>query len=225
MSFEAFSKQFSMLPPIYLSGFLSGLSASSVAVMLLLAPAIAQDSTQPNISQPNSPQIDSSQPTVRPSLSPATNPNISFRRPLRVVDIYTPNNLELRRSEYHFRLDFPADAVEPLQKLVFEQISGVDYPRYRDRDFYAFNRADRTPLPLSVVENNPDQRTIVVEFDPPVEPGREVTVVLKARNPRDGIYTYQLTAFPVGATEGQYAGVERLNIDEPFRRRDRFRWF
>ncbi|MEO0769573.1 MAG: DUF2808 domain-containing protein [Cyanobacteria bacterium J06649_4] len=159
--------------------------------------------------------------STRPS--PATNPNISFRRPLRIVDIFTPNDLERRRSEYHFTLEFPTEAVEPLQKLVFQQISGTDYPRYRDRRNRAFDRNSRTPLPLSAVENNPEQRSIVVEFDPPVEPGRTVTVVLEARNPQDGIYAYRLTAFPVGATEGQYAGVERLNIYEPARR-DRLDW-
>lgn len=199
-----------MFRPICINGLLTGIVA-----MLLLTPAIAQ----------NNPPSDSAQPANQAEPSPATNPRISFRRPLRVINIFTPNNLERRRSKYHFTLDFPADAVEPLQKIVFEQVGGADYPRYRDQGNYAFDRASRADLPLSTVNNDRDQRTIVVEFDPPVEPGREVTVVLEARNPRDGIYTYQLTAFPVGATEGQYAGVERLNIYEPARRRDRFDWF
>ena len=155
--------------------------------------------------------------------TPASNPNISFRNPLRVIDVLIPNNQELRRSEYHFTLNFPAEAVEPLEKIVFEQVEGAGYPRYRDSGNYAFDGTNQTPLTLAAVENNRDNRTITVQFDPPVEPGRQVTVVLSARNPRDGIYTYQLTAFPVGATEGQYAGVERLHFYEPVRRRlDRF---
>lgn len=159
------------------------------------------------------------------SLTPASNPDISFRNPLRVIDVLIPNNQERRRSEYHFTLNFPADAVEPLEKIVFEQVEGAGYPRYRDNGNYAFDGTSQTSLTLAAVENDRDNRTITVQFDPPVEPGRQVTVVLNARNPRDGIYTYQLTAFPVGATEGQYAGVERLHFYEPVRRRrDRFDW-
>jgi len=174
---------------------------AATASLLLLAPAVAQ--------------------TNLPS-TPATNSAISFRRPLRVNNIRVSNDFELRRSEYQFTIDFPADAVEPLEKLTFEQVEGSDYPRYRDSGSDAFDSADRTMLPLSRVENNRDQRTITVEFDPPVEPGRQITVRFKARNPRSGIYVYQLAAFPAGATEGQYAGVERFSIFDPSFRR--FRW-
>ncbi len=102
---------------------------------------------------------------------------------------------------------------------MFEQIEGVDYPRYDDDDSYAFDADSRDRLPLNVVDGGRSERTLTVEFDPPVEPGRPVTVALKARNPRDGIYIYRLTAFPVGAIEGQYAGVERLDFYAPTRRR------
>ena len=73
-------------------------------------------------------------------------------------------------------------------------------------------------LPISVIDDE-DERTITVEFDQPVEPGGEITVALRARNPRDGIYVYQLAAYPAGATKGQYAGIERLNFYAPERRR------
>ena len=157
----------------------------------------------------------------QPALSPATNPAISFRRPLRVSHLRIPNSLEFRRSQYFFTFDFPTEAVEPLEKIVFEQVEGADYPRYRVGDFAAFDATDRTPFPLGTIENSRDQRTLTIEFDPPIEPGQPVTVALRARNPRSGIYIYQLSAYPVGATEGQYAGVERLTFDEPVRR-DRF---
>jgi len=159
-----------------------------------------------------------------PALTPATNPAISFRRPLRVSSVRVPNNWELRRSEYLFTFDFPAEAVEPLEKLVFDQIEGVGYPRYQSDDSYAFETDSGERLSLSTVENDQDQRKVTVVFDPPVEPGRQVTVALRARNPRDGLYIYQLSAFPVGASVGQYAGVERLNFYRPSSR-DRFNWW
>lgn len=159
-----------------------------------------------------------------PAITPATNPAISFRRPLRVGNIRLQNNREYVRAHYFFTFDFPAEAVEPLEKIVFEQIEGADYPRYRVDRSYALTGVDQSqPAPINV-DNNRDQRTVTVEFDPPIEPGNPVTVALRARNPREGIYVYRLTAFPVDAIEGQYAGVEQLTFRRPIRR-DRFgRW-
>lgn len=181
---------------------------TGVASLLLLTPVIAP-AIAPAVAQ-------SSQPSASPT--PTTNASISFRRPLRVTNIRISNDFELRRSEYYFTIDFPADAVESLEKLTFEQVEGAGYPRYRDSGSYAFDNADRTPLPISAVQNNSDDKTITVEFDPPIEPGRQITVGFKARNPRSGTYVYQLTAFPVGATQGQYAGVDRFSVFDPSNR-------
>lgn len=153
--------------------------------------------------------------------TPANSQNISFRRPLRVSNIRIPTDWQFRRTVYLFTLDFPADAVEPLEKLTFEQIEGVDYPRYQTDSSYAFasnlETNERSSLNISTTDDD-RARSITVEFDPPVAPGRQITVALRARNPRDGIYLYRLTAFPAGASEGQYAGIERFNIYAPSRR-------
>ena len=188
----------------------------------LFLPVIAQAGSSPQIEAPQPPSKPANEPVREPGLTPATNPAISFRKPLRVNKVRVPINWQYRRSEYLFTFDFPADAVEPLKKIVFEQVEGVDYPYYSTDDSYAFAVDGRRPLPISVTDDS-DKRTITVEFDQPVEPGGEITVALRARNPRDGIYIYKLAAFPAGATEGQYAGVERLNFYAPERRR--FRWF
>ena len=166
-------------------------------------------------------------PKVVPAGEPTeliSSPNISFRRPLRVTGVRISNNRELRRSNYLFQINFPEDAVEPLEKLVFEQIEGAQYPRFSPRRSYAFDANNDAELPFSRLENDADNRRITVEFDPPVNPGQQLTVALNARNPRSGSYIYRLTAFPVGATEGQYAGVERLDFHESFRRRRFNRW-
>lgn len=199
------------------------LIASALALLpgALFLPAIAQtDSSPPQIEAPRTPSEPANKPLREPGLTPATNPAISFRRPLRVNSVRVPISWQYRRSEYLFTFDFPADAVEPLQKIVFEQIEGVDYPHYNTDDSYAFAVDGRIPLPINVIDDS-DKRTITVEFDQPVEPGGEITVALTARNPRDGIYIYKLAAYPAGATEGQYAGVERLNFYAPERRRFR----
>ncbi|MEL7053814.1 MAG: DUF2808 domain-containing protein [Cyanobacteria bacterium J06588_5] len=191
-------------------------SGAIVSSLLVSSTAVAQE---PTSRASNQTSADLAQSGPSPSISPADNPKISFRRPLRVTNIRVPIDRQFRQSEYFFTLDFPADAVEPLQKLTFEQIEGVSYPRYHPGDSYALG-ADRSPLPITATDND-DDRTVTVEFDPPVQPGQQITVALRARNPRDGIYLYRLTAFPVGATDGQYAGIERFNIYAPSRR-DRF---
>ena len=81
-------------------------------------PTIAQTNATP--SHPNTSLAQAPQPVNEtPGLTPATNPNISFRRPLRVTNIRIPIDWQYRRTEYLFTVHFPADAVEPLAKLVF----------------------------------------------------------------------------------------------------------
>ena len=78
-------------------------------------------------------------PEVVPAGEPTRlirSPNISFRRPLRVTNVRISNNQELRRSNYLFQINFPEDAVEPLEKLVIEQIEGAQYPRFSLRRSY-----------------------------------------------------------------------------------------
>lgn len=192
------------------------LTATTVLLLSAILPTLARES----VSSPTA-QASESESALEQSggLTPATNPNISFRKPLRVTSVRIPNSWQFRRSDYLFTLDFPAEAVEPLEKIVFEQIEGVDYPRYDEGDSYAFDAGSRNRFALSGVESDRDQRTITVKFDPPVQPGSELIVALNARNPRGGIYIYRLSAFPVGASEGQYAGIQRLDFLEPSRRR------
>ena len=203
-------------------------SALALLPGAVFLPAIAQSGSSPQIEAPQPSGGSVSEPAIAPAnkplresgLTPATNPAISFRRPLSVSSVRIPTNWQYRQSEYLFTFDFPADAVEPLQKIVFKQIEGVGYPYYNTGDSYAFAVDGRVPLPISVSDDS-DERTITVEFDQPVEPGGKITIALRARNPRDGIYIYKLAAYPAGATEGQYAGVERLNFYAPERRRFR----
>ena len=187
--------------PLLRPGLTCALLAGAVAgVLSLWSPAIAQEAAE-------------SPPT--PAAADA-NP-IYFARQLRLLDVSVPNRWQFRASEYLFTIDIPAAASQPLAKLVFTQIEGADYPRYSTRDTRAFEAGDRhTPLSLSQAENNTDDRTITVVFDPPVEPGRQITVALKAHhNPRDGIYLYEVTALPPGISgAGQRVGLGRLNFYE-----------
>ncbi|MEO1401581.1 MAG: DUF2808 domain-containing protein [Cyanobacteria bacterium J06635_1] len=142
---------------------------------------------------------------------------VYFNEPLRLTHVSVPNKWQFRESEYLFNINLPANASEPLQEIVFTQIEGADYPSYSIRETHAFEGDDRdAELNLSLVANDTDERTMTVVFDPPVEPGRQVTVALKAhRNPRDGIYLYRVVAYPPGAAgRGQRIGTGRLSFYE-----------
>ena len=135
----------------------------------------------------------------------------------RLESVRVVNNLEFRESEYLFHIDFPAEAEVPLETIVFEQSSGRDYPSYSIRDTHAYEGGDRSAdLALGIVVNDSDEKTMTVVFDPPVQPGRQITVALKAhRNPRDDTYQYRVSAIPPGATaRRRRIGTGRLRFYE-----------
>ena len=136
-----------------------------------------------------------------------------FSYPLDVLNVRVPNNWQYQRSDYRFTIDIPAAAEKPLQKVTFTQVEGADYPRFSDRRTYAYEGGDRSQKLNISTDNDWDNRTVTVTFDPPVLPGRQITVALNAANPRDGIYIYEVAATPPD-TEGlgQRIGIERLNF-------------
>ncbi|MGB3642285.1 MAG: DUF2808 domain-containing protein, partial [Rivularia sp. (in: cyanobacteria)] len=69
-------------------------------------------------------------------------------------------------------------------------------------------------LPLQITEKR-DDKTVSLTFNPPVEPGKTITIALKQiRNPSsEGVYLFGVTAFPVGEkSHGQFLGYGRLHF-------------
>jgi hypothetical protein len=65
-------------------------------------------------------------------------------------------------------------------------------------------------------EQPSDSNEVTLVFDPPISPGKTVTVALKAaRNPLPGgIYLFGVTAFPPGEnSSGLFLGYGRLHLD------------
>ena len=101
---------------------------------------------------------------------------------------------------------------------MFTQIEGADSPSFSARKTHAYEAGDRDlKLALALVSHDSDARTMTVAFDPPIEPGREITVALKAhRNPREDTYLYEVNAFPPGVgSQGQRIGLGRLQFYKP----------
>ena len=120
-------------------------------------------------------------------------------------------------ATYYFTINIPEKAGEPLQRVTFTQREGTDRVRFDLEDSRAFlgTRYDKgSKLTLGEVTNS-EERIVSVRFDPPVPPGRTITVGLRPkRNPRfSGTYLFGVTAFPVGEkSHGQFLGFGRFQF-------------
>ncbi|WP_346290357.1 DUF2808 domain-containing protein [Sphaerothrix gracilis] len=153
------------------------------------------------------------------SAQPAPPPTY-FARPPRLVNTRVPNNFEGRRTTYYFTIDLPAAAAESLEQVTIAQTLGSDYPRFSARNTTAFEGTygDRgEEIPLAFVVSDRDSRTVTVTFEPPVAPGRQITLALDVRrNPDEGTYQYRVVAYPAGAAGlEQYLGLARLQFYHP----------
>ncbi len=121
-------------------------------------------------------------------------------------------------ATYYFTLSLPENAGEPLQRVTITQKEGTEDIRFDLKDSRAFigTARDKGPrLTLGGVTRERKTSTISVTFDPPVPPGKTVTIGLRPeRNPRfSGVYLFGVTAFPAGEkSHGQFLGFGRLQF-------------
>jgi len=120
---------------------------------------------------------------------------------------------------YSFTLIVPAQAGEPLGSVLIRQEPSTDYVRFNLKEVKAYEgTADREQgrLVVRAIESDSKQpRAVRVTFDPPVAPGKTITIDLRSfQNPTtDGIYLYGVTAFPAGEQPyGQFLGFGRIHI-------------
>jgi hypothetical protein len=133
-------------------------------------------------------------------------------------------------ARYYFTLTLPENAGEPLQQVVISQSEGIEFPYFDVSDTQVFEGTrdrERAKLPLKQVVVDRKARTVTITFDPPVAPGRTVTIELyPVRNPLGGIYLYGVTAFPAGEqSAGQFLGYGRIHIHDSHFRRFHRRWW
>ena len=113
----------------------------------------------------------------------------------------------------------PQNAGEPLQRVTFSQTQGSQLIRFDLKHTSAFEGTqdhEGSKLALEPPAKGARQtQTVTVTFDPPVTPGKTVTIALRTdRNPLyDGIYLFGVTAFPPGEqASGQFLGYGRLQF-------------
>jgi hypothetical protein len=150
----------------------------------------------------------------------------AFAQPPRLVGATATQKAPYINSTYYFTLNLLPDSGEPLGKIVISPEPNVDYAWFDPRGTVAFEGTrDRSEsrLPIQDITVDPKTKAITVRFDPPIPPGRTVTLGLYAnRNPNTGgVYLYGVTAFPPGEKAyGQFLGFGRIQIYE----RSRFFW-
>ena len=152
---------------------------------------------------------------------------VYFASPPRLVGAATTyNEVYVWGATYYFTLSLPENAGEPLQKVTINQHEGVDNIRFNLKDSFAFEGTrSREGQKLGFKDANSDgsanasgerkSRTITLTFDPPVPPGKTITIALKPQqNPTvAGVYLFGVTAFPAGEkSHGQFLGYGRLQF-------------
>jgi len=146
---------------------------------------------------------------------------VYFNHPPRLLGARTTEkNIRAFGSKYYFTLSVPADAGESLQRVTIAQRESPDDVRFDLDDTLAFVNEDRDQqVALGKVSSNEDRNMVSVTFNPPIPPGRTVTVRLEPRRNPDigGVYLFGVTAFPQGAkAKGQFLGFGRLHFYDSF---------
>jgi hypothetical protein len=121
-------------------------------------------------------------------------------------------------ATYFFTFILPEEAGEPLKKVVIVQEGGLGRPLFDVRNTEAFEGTRNRPgnhLPIQEVHLDPEVPALSISFEPPISPGKTVTIRLyPVKNPGiAGTYLYGVTAFPAGEKPyGQYIGVGQIRI-------------
>lgn len=148
-----------------------------------------------------------------------TDGTVYFAEPPRLVNaVTTQKNTYVWGAIYYFTLTLPENAGEPLQRVEIAQGTGGDDIEYSVNDIVAFEGSQQHKGPrltLGPVRTNRDSKTVSITFNPPVPPGKTVTIGLTPiHNPKfGGVYLFGVTAFPRGEkVHGQFLGFGRLHF-------------
>ncbi len=156
-----------------------------------------------------------------PSISSTglANGRVSFKKAPDLVNVETTfNAARVWAARYYFTISVPDNAGEALGQVTINQRQGFEDIEFKLKDTKAFEgtpRRDGQRLRLKEVTKDPKSPTISVVFDPPVPPGKTITIELRPiHNPSvGGVYIFGVTAFPAAENPyGLYLGIGRLHF-------------
>jgi hypothetical protein len=146
---------------------------------------------------------------------------VAFNRPPSLVEATTLDHSSVGDGRFHFVIEVPADAGEPLGAVVITPLDRAERIAFNldgSEAQLSSAYAQGPMVPLASVGGAADgSGDMLVVFDEPVQPGETVTVTLNTvQNPRAGVYQFEVTGYPAGDNGvGQYLGVGRISIFDP----------
>lgn len=177
-----------------------------------LATTVTQPSPLPTVT----PTVTKPLPTLSPTSSQRT---AYFTQPPRLVKASTTyNRVNELGAVYYFTINLPENAGETLQTITIQQRESIEYIRFQLDKSVAFEGTasqEGQKLELKDISSDQKTQTVTLVFNPPVSPGKNITIGLKPRqNPRSsGVYLFGVTAFPTGEKpHGQFLGFGRLHF-------------
>lgn len=145
---------------------------------------------------------------------------VYFENLPRLTQVTTRDQFAGLQGRYHFTVEVPADAGEPLEALRISPRDhassfAFDFNQSRATQGAAYARGPELSM-VSIGGAPEDPNEVLMVFEEPVQPGETVTVVLKTiHNPPPGVYLFGVTAYPGGEDAvGQFLGYGRLHIYE-----------
>lgn len=172
--------------------------------------------------QPNKLAVAKTSATTQAEASPLTNAATNtgyFIQPPRLTYLGTnSNHIRVPNTIYFFTINLPENAKAPLQQIDIKQREGfeeIDFNLEKTIVFEGKRRQKKKKIQIKEAKENPKTQTISIIFDPPVLPGKFITIRLKTiRNPSfEGIYNFEVKAFPLGnESQAQTLGVKRLSF-------------
>lgn len=200
------------------SGFKVGIPIEAVSNLATIA-TLPTEQTSSNNQLPETTNINPQLPTQQA----ISDQKLYFTNAPDLIDYATTqNSARVRGATYYFTVSLPENAGAPLQQLTLEQRQGVDFlGEYHLEETIAFEgtRSQRgEKVPLSLISTDRDNRTITIVFDPPISPGKTVTVGLRpVFTPSEGIYLLRVQGYPPGGKSPNLSlGVARFHFYKYF---------
>jgi len=160
-----------------------------------------------------------STPQVSPQIPPPLQRTTAFIQPPSLVEVtISYSRIKNSGATYYFTIHLPKKAGTTLQQITINQPEGAEYIRFNLNESVAFKgtRSQQgEKLELKNISSDEKNQKVSFTFEPPVSPGNEITIVLKAvQNPqKSGVYSFGVTAFPMGETvNGQFLGFGKFNF-------------
>ena len=140
-----------------------------------------------------------------------------FDVPPTQISIHNPSSTEGQRNRTTISIGVPENAGASLGRVVLTQMVNVDrwgWSSLKPEVYMGrYSLRGRGVKNLAVAELSKDQSTLSIILDPPINPGRQVNIVMRGFNPDAGIYQWTTQIIPSGPEPVVYYGPTlRLGI-------------